>query len=143
MRLAGPVLASPSTTAATTGVLKAGAAVTVLQRQGFWVRIQGASAAGWVKMSAVSLAGSTTGRDVAALATGRTGSGNIVSASGGRGLDKGDDLATATPDPAAVTGLARYAATPGAAAAFARAGHLQARTLAYPPAASTEPKAQP
>jgi Bacterial SH3 domain len=143
MRLAGPVLAAPSASAAATGSLKAGAAVTVLQRQGFWVRIQGSSATGWTKMSAVSLAGSTTGRDVAALATGRTGSGNVVSASGGRGLDNGEDLATATPAPAAVTGLARYAATQAAAEAFARAGHLQSRTLAYPPAPAAEPKAQP
>jgi hypothetical protein len=139
IRSAGPVLAVPSTSARSTGMVRTGTVVTLLERRGFWVKIQTVSAHGWLKLSQISLSSDATGRDIAALATGRTGTGNVVSASGGRGLDNGEDIAKATPNPAAVAQVAKLAVSPSAAEAYAQAGHLKPRRLGYtPPPRSNE-----
>jgi hypothetical protein len=54
----------------------------------------------------------------------------VVSASGGRGLDA-IDFARATPDNAAVSALARTAASEAAAAQFAQSGRLKTRHMDY------------
>ena len=91
-------------------------------RAGLLASVVTAGALGW-GAHAVGVSGS-----VAALASGRTGTGNVVSASGGRGLDAAD-LTGATPDNAAVAALS--GASESAAAQFAAAGKLKARSVAY------------
>ena len=88
------------------------------------------SQAGWLKLTRLSLGSGVSGNDIAALASGRTGSGNVVSASGGRGLDAAD-FERATPDSAAVAALSRTAASEAAAAQFARSGGLKTRKIDY------------
>ncbi len=85
---------------------------------------------GWVKLDRLSFDSGVSGNDIAALASGRTGSNNVVSASGGRGLDAAD-LARATPDNGAVSALSRYAASETAAEQFAKTGRLKTRQIAY------------
>jgi hypothetical protein len=130
VRVAGPLQAQPLPAAATTGTLKAGAAVDIIARKGFWANVKSGGATGWLKLSRLSLDSGGSGNDIAALASGRTGSGNVVNASGGRGLDA-TDFAKATPDNAAVAALSRTAASESAAAQFAAAGKLQTRHIDY------------
>lgn len=129
VREAGPLQAQALASAPVTGSVKAGATVDVIARKGFWAQVRGGAVTGWLKLSRLSL-GSGSGNDIVALASGRTGSGNVVSASGGRGLDAAD-LSSATPDTAAVAALAGSAASETAAAQFAAAGKLNARSVAY------------
>jgi len=132
-KLRAPVslLAAPLASAARTGGAKAGAVAQILDRRGFWARVSVGGANGWVKLSALSLSGASSGREIAALASGRTGSGNVVSASGGRGLDNGPDLTKGVPNPAAVAALSQLAVSQDEAERYARAGRLSTRSLAY------------
>jgi hypothetical protein len=130
VRVAGPLQSQPLPAAPSTGAIKAGAAVDIVARKGFWAQVHGGALTGWLKLSRLSLDSGGSGNDIAALASGRTGSGNVVSASGGRGLDA-TDFARATPDNAAVAALARTAASEAAAEQFANAGGLKTRHLDY------------
>jgi len=130
VRMAGPLQAQPLAAAASTGSVKAGAQVDIIQRKGFWARVKSGSQAGWLKLTRLSLGSGISGNDIAALASGRTGSNNVVSASGGRGLDAAD-FERATPDSAAVAALSRTAASEAAAEKFARAGGLKTRQIGY------------
>ena len=130
VRVAGPLQAQPVASAPAAGTVKAGALVDITERKGFWARVRGSTVNGWLKLSRLSLASGGSGNEIAALASGRTGSGNVVSASGGRGLDAAD-LANATPDTAAVADLSRSAASEASAAQFATAGRLKTRSIAY------------
>ena len=130
VRTAGPIQAQPAVAAAATGAVKAGATVDIVQRKGFWAQVKSGPQTGWLKLSRLSLGGGVSGNEIAALASGRTGSGNVVSASGGRGLDAAD-FERATPDGAAVAALSRTAASEAAAAQFARAGGLKTRQIGY------------
>ena len=128
VRTAGPLQAQPVATAPATGAVKAGAMVDVVARKGFWAQVRGSGATGWLKLSRLSLDSGGGAGEIAALASGRTGTGNVVSASGGRGLDAAG-LTSATPDNAAVAALSGV--TESAATQFAAAGKLKARSVAY------------
>ena len=130
VRVAGPLQAQPVASAPATGNVKAGAVVDITERKGFWARVKGSSLTGWLKLSRLSLDSGGSGNAIIALASGRTGSGNVVSASGGRGLDAAD-LARATPDTAAVAALSRSAASEASAEKFAASGRLTTRSIAY------------
>lgn len=129
--VAGPLQAQPLASAPSVGAIKAGTAVNIIARKGFWAQVKGGPLTGWLKLGRLSLdGGGGSGADIAALASGRTGSGNLVNASGGRGLDA-TDFARATPDTAAVTALSRSAASEAQAANFAAAGKLKTRQMSY------------
>jgi hypothetical protein len=129
MRSAAPLFAAPNPSAARAGAVGAGTAVDVFERKGFWAHVRAGRASGWVKLNQLSL-GSGGAGEIAALASGRTGSRNVVSASGGRGLDA-QDFAQARPDPEAVAGLARFAVSEADAARFGAAGGLSTRRIDY------------
>jgi hypothetical protein len=84
--------------------LKAGTAVKMRKRQGFWVEIDAGGKVGWVKLGQLNLAAANAGP--IALETGRTGTGNIVSTSAARGLSA-KDLLEGKPD---LLGLAKLEA---------------------------------
>ena len=131
LRIPVSLLSAPSTSASATGNAKAGAAAQILDRRGFWARVSVGGANGWVKLSALSLASANSGREIASLTSGRSGQGNVVSTSGGRGLDNGADLTRGTPNPAAVAALSSLAVSQDDAERYARAAHLTTRALAY------------
>ncbi|MFO1248765.1 MAG: hypothetical protein U1E93_11210 [Alphaproteobacteria bacterium] len=85
VRVAGPLQALPLASAPNTGTVKAGAAVDIVARKGFWAQVRGGGAAGWLKLTRLSLDSGGGVGDIAALASGRTGSGNVVSASADAG----------------------------------------------------------
>jgi hypothetical protein len=142
VRIAGPLQAGPAVTAPATGSVKAGASVDIVQRKGFWARVKSGAQTGWLKLGRLSLGGGVSGNEIAALASGRTGSNNVVSASGGRGLDAAD-FERATPDSAAVSALSRSAASEASAAQFARSGGLKARKIEYIRAPQTSTRRSP
>jgi hypothetical protein len=120
----------PAPKAPSTGTVKAGALVDLVERKGFWARVRSGTQSGWLKLDRLSLDSGVSAGEIAALASGRTGSNNVVSASGGRGLDAAD-LARATPDATAVSALSRSAANEAAAEQFARTGGLKTRHINY------------
>jgi len=142
VRIAGPLQAGPAVTAPAMGSVKAGASVDIVQRKGFWARVKSGPQTGWLKLSRLSLGGGVSGNEIAALASGRTGSNNVVSASGGRGLDAAD-FERATPDSAAVAALSRTAASESAATQFARSGGLKVRKVGYISAPKTSTRRSP
>lgn len=130
MRVAGPLQSQPAPRAPATGAVKAGITVDIVERKGFWARVRSGAQSGWLKLDHLSFDSGVSGSEIAALASGRTGSNNVVSASGGRGLDAAE-LARATPDTAAVSALSRTAASEAAAEQFAKTGQLKTRHIAY------------
>jgi len=130
VRTAGPLQLQPAPKAPAIGTVKAGAAVDIVERKGFWAHVHSGALTGWLKLDRLSMGSGGSGSEIAALASGRTGSNNVVSASGGRGLDAAD-LARATPDTASVSALSRTAASEAAAEQFARSGRLKTRHIDY------------
>lgn len=124
--------AEPSPTAAAVGGVAPGTKIAILERKAFWLRIKSGSATGWVKMSSVATEGGSAGNPgaLAGLATGRLGSGNIVSASGTRGLSS-EELKSARANFAALKQVQGMAISGEEASRFAAAGGLMTRSIEY------------
>ena len=122
----------PSPSSAAVATASKNSRVEVLERKGFWMKIKLGAVSGWVKMTGVATdapAGQGSG-SLSGLASGRSGSGNIVSASGTRGLSEAE-LRAARPDAEAVRQVRTLAVTSDDSAQFASEGRLQARKLDY------------
>lgn len=130
--------AEPYADAKPVGSLKKGAAVTIVKRGTGWYEIKLGSVQGWVRMLSVrrgaagqaSTAGEVGG--VAALATGRAGTGQIVSTTGVRGLSE-KELKGAKFDEAQLKKAESFAVSVAEAKTFADRGALQARRFDYLP----------
>ena len=114
--------------------------LSVLDRQGGWLRVNAQGQQGWVRLLHVSTqpqgarGGSTQDIDAAKrIATGRAGSGNIVATSGIRGLNE-EQLRTAAANPEELKKLDGYAATDAQASDYARKQGLAPRRVDYPAA---------
>lgn len=115
--------------------LTAGSKVEILAREGGWYRITAGSKTGWVRMLGVrrSAAATTTARGIAGVASGRTGSGAIVSTTGIRGLD-GQALQGATFDEARIAAAERLRVSRADADAWAAKEGLVVRDVPHLPA---------
>jgi len=122
----------PSPTSAAVAAAPKNSRVELLERKGFWMKIKSGGAAGWVKLTAVAAdaPASQGAGSLSNLASGRSGTGNIVSASGTRGLSEAD-LRAARPDAEAVKQVKKLAVSSSDSAQFSSEGRLQARKLAY------------
>jgi len=135
--------AEPGEQSGPSGNVSAGSKFEVIERKGFWAKVKADRATGWAKLSGLNLdAGSSGGSGnpaalLGGLASGRTGSGNIVSASGTRGLSA-EELATAKPDMNAVEQVKRQAVAAGVAANYAQSAGLGTRQIDYLPASAVE-----
>ena len=77
--VAGPLQAQPLASAPSVGAIKAGTAVNVIARKGFWAQVKGGPLTGWLKLGRLSLdGGGGSGADIAALASGRAGSAELL-----------------------------------------------------------------
>lgn len=136
VRLDETLRAEPAPTAAEAGKIDANAKVRMVERKGFWAKVSAPGASGWLKLSSLSLETSGSGTGNAALpaltslATGRTGSGNVVSAAGTRGLSA-EDLRAAQPDMDAVARVKAMAVSADAANRYAQDGGLAPRQVGY------------
>ncbi len=129
----------PVANARTLKQLAAKSAVTIVDRQGGWLRVTAQGQQGWVRLLHVSTqpagaSGKTNDLEAAKrIATGRAGGGNIVATSGIRGLNE-EQLRTAAANPEELKRLDGYAATEAQATDYARRHGLAARRVAFPKA---------
>ena len=125
------IRAEPELASAAVGNVKTGATVHVLDRRGFWQRVEGPAGKGWLKMSSVRLdSGVSAGAGLAALATGRGATGNLVTTSGTRGISV-EDLTDAVPDTDELQRLEDLSVTPEQAHAFSQEAGLTVREVSY------------
>jgi len=122
--------------------LEEGAPVEILKRKGGWLQVESAGKSGWVRMSKIRKgkaptqpAAESEAGGVLDLASGRAGTGNVVSATGVRGLNE-EELKEAKFDANEVDKLESFAVSEQKAARFAQAGKLIARELEFIPAAA-------
>jgi len=127
--------ARPASDAPEAGSLAAGTAVNVLARDGGWYQVSGAGKTGWVRMLSVrrSAAASTSLAGIAGVASGRTGTGKVVTTTGVRGLDSGD-LQAAVFDEARIAKAESLRVSRQDADGFARQGGLVAQAVDALPA---------
>jgi hypothetical protein len=122
---------TPAASAKVVTVLPAGANVGMAERRGFWQRVESPTGNGWLKLASVrSLSGKADTAGLAALATGRGMTGNIVSSSGARGLSA-EDLVEASANTETLAALETWGVAEQEARQFAGDGELVARKLPY------------
>lgn len=118
--------------------LRARSAVTIVDREGGWLRVIAAGQQGWVRLLHVSSQprGSASAaqelESAAKIATGRAGSDNIVSTTGIRGLNE-EQLRKAEPNPAELQRMESYGVSREQAEAYARKHGLERRQVAQLP----------
>lgn len=101
--------------------ISGGTAAKVLERQGFWLRVEAKGQTGWIRASALTFSSSPGGP--AAIDTGRLGKGNIVATSAARGLSS-KDLLEGRPRPEEVAKLSGFAPPEQDLKVFAATGGL-------------------
>lgn len=130
--------AEPFGDAKTVGTVARGAQVTIVKRASGWYQVTVGKTRGWVRLLSIRR-GQATRIDpakeaggVAALSSGRGGTGQIVSTTGVRGLGE-EELKAAEFDEAALKKAQSFAVSQADAQAFAAKGKLKARKLDYLP----------
>jgi len=135
------IKAEPFKDAKTVGKIAKGDKVEIVARQSGWLQVKAGSKKGWVRMLSVrrGQAGSKDAAKeiggVAGLATGRAGTGEVVSSTGVRGLSE-EELKEAKFDEAQIAKAESNAVSAGIAKTFAANGKLVAQKVAFLP----EPK---
>jgi len=133
---ADEIKAEPFRDAKTVGKLAAGAKVDIVKRDGGWLMISSPKK-GWVKMLSIRRGAATSAPGVkpsgiAALASGRAGTGKVVSSTGVRGLNE-EELKNAKFDEKELTLAESYAVNKKDAEQFAAKAKLKARRVNYLP----------
>lgn len=135
------IKAEPFNDAATVGTVKKGDAVSILKKQSGWLQIKAAQGTGWVRVLSVRKGtgeGNATAEiaGVASVATGRAGTGQVVSTTGVRGLGE-EDLKGAKFSEEELKKADAAAVTAEMAKQFAAKGELVARAVPWLPAPKT------
>jgi len=114
------------------GTVNKNDAVEILNKKGAWLQIKSAGKTGWVRLLTVKR-NSTGGSNVAGVvgvATGRSGTGKVVSTTGIRGLSA-EDLKTAQFNEAETKKMESYSVNTDEAKQFASSGGLSSRQYPY------------
>jgi uncharacterized protein YgiM (DUF1202 family) len=124
----------PYADAASSGSIKRNDKVQILAKKGAWLQIKAGTSTGWVRLLSVKRGTSSSNEaaGVLGLASGRTGTGKVVSTTGVRGLSE-EELKDAKFDEAEVKQLEANTVSEADGKQFAAAGGLQARKLDYLP----------
>ena len=123
----------PYADAATSGTVARGDKLDILEKKGAWLKVKAPKASGWVRLLSVRRGAAGGGSETAGvlgLASGRTGTGQVVSTTGVRGLSE-EELKGAKFDEQQIQALEAGSVDAAQAQQFAAAGKLQARKLAY------------
>lgn len=126
------IKAEPFRDAKAVGTLKVGDPVQIVKREGAWLQISSPKK-GWVKMLSIRRGAAASGATltgVAALASGRAGTGKIVSTTGIRGLNE-EELKNARFNEKEVKAVESYTVSKSEAEKFAAKGRLKARQVPY------------
>lgn len=125
--------AEPFADAKTTGTLNKGDSVDIVNKKGAWLQVKKGSNTGWVRLLSVkrgSGSSSGSGKGIVDVATGRAGTGKVVSTTGIRGLSA-DELKTAKFNEDEMKKMESYAVSGSDAQSFASAGGLNASSIKY------------
>ena len=123
--------AEPFSDAKTAGNLYKNDAVDILAKKGAWLQIKTKSASGWVRILSVKRGGaSSSTSSIADIASGRAGTGKVVSTTGIRGLSA-EELKAAKFNEDEMRKMESHAVSVSDAKKFASAGGLTSTQLAY------------
>ena len=128
-----PLRAEPFADARTTGNLKRNDAVEILEKKGAWLKVKSGRQSGWVRLLSVRRGNAAQGNETAGvlgLASGRAGTGQVVSTTGVRGLSA-EELKAASFNEAEVQKMESYSVSAEQARQFAGGGGLKNRKLDY------------
>jgi hypothetical protein len=127
---AGDLKQQPFIDAAAAGSVAANQAVSVVTRQGGWVRVETGGQSGWMRMLNIRLAVAAPASTASSGAQLRTGSSGKTVTTGVKGLDE-SNIRGSTPDEAQVAQLETLAVDPSEAASHAASSGLQEQSVAY------------
>ena len=125
--------AEPFADAKAAGTLNKGDAVDILNKKGAWLQVKSQSGAGWVRLLSVKRGGASSGNALGGaidVASGRAGTGKVVSTTGIRGLSA-EELKAAKFNEDEMKKMESYATSAADAEKFASAGGLTKSNLAY------------
>lgn len=135
------IRAAPFADAAVITTLPAAARVEILKRDGGWYQIRSPQGSGWIRMLSVRRGeAKPTGGELsglAALASGRAGTGKIVSTTGIRGLNE-EELKAAHYDEKQITLAESFSTSRTAAQKFAAQAKLLPRQMDYLPSGASK-----
>lgn len=117
----------PFADAKVTGALGRGDSLEILNKKGAWLQVKSKNNTGWVRLLSVKRGNSTSSNNAAgvlAAASGRAGTGQVVSTTGIRGLSA-EELKAAKFNGAEVTAMEGYTQSAEQGREFANAGKLK------------------
>ncbi|MGQ0443130.1 MAG: SH3 domain-containing protein [Methylophilaceae bacterium] len=130
---ADSVRAEPFADAKTTGSLNKGDSVDILAKKGAWLQIKSKKNTGWVRLLSVKRGGASGGNSAAGVfdvASGRAGTGKVVSTTGIRGLSA-EELKAAKFSEDEMKKMESYSQSASGGEQFAKVGGLSKANLAY------------
>ena len=138
---ADEIKVEPFRDAKTVSTLALGDSVDILSKKGGWLKVKSAKGSGWVRMLSIRRGEArkgTSGKELAGLAglaSGRSGTGRVIAATGIRGLNE-EQLKAATFNEAEIKLAESFQTSRAEAQKFATKGKLVARKMDYLPAAN-------
>lgn len=117
----------PYADAKVSGTFSRGESLQIIKKQGAWLKVKTKKSTGWVRLLSVKRGANaaSTGSNIATLANGRAGTGQVVSTTGIRGLNE-QELKAAKFNETEVKTLESYTQTAAQGQQFASAGSLKA-----------------
>jgi Bacterial SH3 domain len=123
--------AEPFADAKTVGSLNKNDSVEILSKKGAWLQVKSKKSTGWVRLLSVKRGGaSSSGSGLSDIASGRTGTGKVVSTTGIRGLSA-EELKAAKFNEEEMKQMESYQTSTADAKTYAAAGGLSANKMAY------------
>lgn len=123
--------AEPFADAKTVGSINKNDAVEILAKKGAWLQVKAKQSTGWVRLLSVKRGGaSNSGSGLSDIASGRTGTGKVVSTTGIRGLSA-EELKAAKFNENEMAKMESYQTTAADAQSYAAAGGLSATKMPY------------
>lgn len=132
--------AEPFADAKSAGSMARNDKLEILEKKGAWLKVKAPKASGWVRLLAVKRAATGKSNEAAGVlnvASGRAGTGQVVSTTGVRGLNE-EELKAAKFNEAEITRMETFAVSGEQARQFASSGTLKTRKLDYLPKPSNE-----
>ena len=123
--------AEPFADAKTIGSLNKNDSVEILSKKGAWLKVKSKKNTGWVRLLSVKRGGvSSSGSAISDVASGRTGTGKVVSTTGIRGLSA-EELKGAKFNEDEMKKMESYQTSSSDAQSYASAGGLSASKMSY------------
>ena len=123
--------AEPFADAKTIGSINKNDSVEILTKKGAWLQVKSKKSTGWVRLLSIKRGGaSSSGSAISDVASGRTGTGKVVSTTGIRGLSA-EELKAAKFNEEEMKKMESYQTSSSEAKTYASAGGLGATKMSY------------